>query len=93
MLATLALLTMGAIPAVKSYLVRASAGQRMTAAIVSRNDAANFSIVGLTDGVPYKRVVFEDRLFSFVLDPTRDYLIAVQVPSCRAEFVLSLAIY
>jgi hypothetical protein len=82
-----------AFPAAKSYLVRASAGQRMTVAIVSRNDAANFSIVGLADGVPYKRVIFEDRMFSFVLERTQDYLVTVQVPSGRADFVLSLSIY
>jgi hypothetical protein len=80
-------------PAAKVYLVRASGGQRMTVAIVSRNDAANFSIVGLADGVPYKRVIFEDRMFSFVLERTQDYLITVQASSGKADFVLSLAIY
>lgn len=80
-------------PSVKAYLVRAIAGQRMTVAIVSRGNLANFSIVGLADGVPYKRVVFEDRMFSFVLERTQDYLITVQVPDGKADFVLSLSIY
>lgn len=80
-------------PATKDYLVRASAGQWMTVAIVSRNSAANFSIVGLADGVPYKHIVNEDRLFSFVVERTQDHLVTVQVPAGTADFVLSLSIY
>jgi hypothetical protein len=80
-------------PATKDYLVRASAGQQMTVAIVSRDDAANFSIVGLADGVPYKHIVNEDRMFSFVVERTQDHLITVMAPSGSADFVLSFSIY
>jgi hypothetical protein len=79
-------------PTRKEYLLRASAGQVMTVAIVSPKNVANFAITGVTDGQPYKRLENEDRFFTFLLSSTQDYLIAVAVPSGTAQYVLSIAV-
>lgn len=81
-----------AFPQRKTYLLRARAGQEMTLSIVSAHDAANFSIQGVTDLVPYKRLEFEERHFSFVLTMTQDYLVSVAVPAGSAQYILSVAI-
>lgn len=79
-------------PTQKSYLLRASAGQAMVVAIVSANEVANFAITGVTDGIPYKRLVNEDRYFTMVLPATQDYRIDVATPGSTASYVLSVAI-
>ena len=76
----------------KTYLLRARAGQVMTIAIVSPHNTANFSIQGVTDLVPYKRIEFEDRHFSFDLTMTQDYLVTVAVPAGTHSYILSVAI-
>jgi len=74
------------------YLVRALAGQRMTVQISSAFDAANFAITGVSDGIPYKRLVNEDRTFIFDLPLTQDYLIAVAVAGGDANYSLFVLI-
>ena len=59
------------------YVLKALAGQQMTVEIDSAGDAANFAITGVSDGQPYKRLVNEDRSFTFTLPRTQDYLITV----------------
>lgn len=79
-------------PQRKSYVLRALAGQVMTVAVVSANNVANFSIQGVTDGIPYKRLENEDRSFTFTLPSTQDYLIKVATPGGSASYALSIAI-
>ena len=76
----------------KEFLLKALAGQVMTVAIVSPKNVANFAIVGVTDGQPYKRLENEDRYYSLTLPLTQDYRISVAVPSGTAQYVLSIAV-
>ncbi len=71
------------------YLVAASAGQTMYVSLQSPNDVVNFSIVGVLDGQPLKRVENEDRSWSGTLPTTQDYLITVVNPTgVRVEYTL-----
>jgi hypothetical protein len=79
-------------PVQNEYLVRALAGQRMTVQISSAFDAANFAITGVSDGIPYKRLVDEERSFVFDLPLTQDYLIAVAVAGGDANYSLFVQI-
>jgi hypothetical protein len=78
----------------KSYLVKARKGQPMRVAVVSANPEANFSIVGVTDGQPYKRVEVGEPWYSMVLPSSQDYRITVRVASGAgtATYVLAIAI-
>ncbi len=78
----------------RTYLVRARAGQPMRVALVSANPSANFSLVGVTDGQPYKRVEVGEPWFYLVLPSTQDYRIDVRVASGAgtASYVLAIAI-
>lgn len=66
------------------YLFRAFAGQRTTIEIVSEFNQANFSLSGMSDGQPYKRVEDELRSWSADLPATQDYLLTVAVPADAA---------
>jgi hypothetical protein len=79
-------------PNPKQYVLRALAGQVMTVAIVSPKNIANFAITGVSDGQPYKRVVNEDRYFTFTLPTTQDYVIDVATPGGSVQYILSIAI-
>lgn len=79
-------------PARKEYVLRALAGQVMTIAIVSANNRANFSIQGVSDGTPYKRLENEDRYHTFRLPATQDYLVKVAAASGTSSYVLAIAI-
>lgn len=79
-------------PQQREYVLRALAGQEMTVAIVSPHGIANFEIAGVTDGQPYKRLVNEDRYFSFMLPVTQDYRLSVATPGEPVEYVLSVAV-
>lgn len=74
------------------YILYAMQGQRMTVSIQSPGNAANFSITGVLDGQPFKRLVNEDRSFEMILPLTQDYLIAVAVPAGNASFTLTVVI-
>jgi hypothetical protein len=78
----------------KSYLVRALGGQTMRVSLTSANPTANFSIVGVTDGQPYKRVEVGEPWFTLVLPSTQDYRITARVASGAgtATYVLAIAI-
>jgi len=78
----------------RTYLVRARAGQPMRIALASANPDANFSVVGVTDGQPYKRVEVGEPWFYLVLPSSQDYRIDVRVASGSgsASYVLAIAI-
>lgn len=78
----------------RSYLVAARKGQPMRVALVSANPSANFSVVGVQDGQPYKRVEVGEPWFYLVLPSTQDYRIDVRVASGAgtATYILSVAI-
>ena len=78
-------------PEQKEYVLRALAGQTMSVEIVSPDGLANFAIVG-EDGMPYKRLVNEDRSFSFVLPATQDYFITVARPEGSSTYTLTITI-
>jgi hypothetical protein len=62
------------------YVLRALEGQPITIEIQSAGDAANFSVVGLTDGEPLKRLENESRSWEATLRLTQDYRITAAVP-------------
>lgn len=66
----------------------------MRVAVVSANPEANFSIAGVSDGQPYKRVEVGEPWFTMVLPLSQDYRITVRVASGTgtASYVLSIAI-
>lgn len=78
----------------KTYLVRALAGQTMRVSLTSANPTANFSVVGVTDGQPYKRVEVGEPWFTLVLPSAQDYRITARVASGAgtATYVLAIAI-
>ncbi len=66
----------------------------MRIALVSANTNANFSMVGVTGGQPYKRVDVGEPWFYPVLLSSQDYRIDVRVASGAglAGYVLAIAI-
>jgi hypothetical protein len=61
----------------KLYVLRAQAGQTMLVRLTSIEGSANFSLVGLNDGQPLKRLAVGDPVWQGVLSLTQDYLITV----------------
>ncbi len=74
------------------YILRAMQGQQMTVSINSAGDAANFSVLGVADGQPLKRLENEDRVWTGILPATQDYLISVATPGGSAAFTLTVTI-
>ena len=74
------------------YILRAARKQQMTVTINSPGNAANFSILGVDDGSPLKRIENEDRTWTGILPGTQDYIIAVAVPSGSAAYTLTVTI-
>ena len=73
------------------YLARATAGQHAHIEIVSPNNVANFSLVGLSDGQPYKRLENENRFWDGTLPESQDYRIRVHTLE-EADFTLIVTI-
>jgi hypothetical protein len=73
------------------YLARAAAGQHAHIEIVSQNNVANFSLVGMSDGQPYKRLENENRFWDGTLPQTQDYRIRVHTLE-EADFTLIVSI-
>jgi hypothetical protein len=72
-----------------AYLVRALAGQTMYVSVDSPDAIANFSIVGVSDGQPLKRLENEDRIWQGTLPATQDYRITVANPrGVRVQYTL-----
>ncbi|RIK43565.1 MAG: hypothetical protein DCC55_05295 [Chloroflexi bacterium] len=74
------------------YVLRALAGQEMTVQISSPGNLANFAITGASDGQPYKRLVNEERYYSFRLPITQDYLITVASVAGVVDFILTVTV-
>jgi LysM repeat protein len=68
----------------KSYVMRALAGQRLRIELTSSDASANFSLVGVSDGVPYKRLENSNTVFEMVLPTTQDYRIQVATTNQRS---------
>lgn len=74
------------------YVLYAFKNQHMTVQITSADNAANFAILGVSDGQPLKRLENEDRVWTGTLPTTQDYLIQVAVPGGSATFSLIITI-
>ncbi len=64
-------------PTRNQYLVRAQGGQTMRVELVSDYGIANFSVQGVSDGQPLKRLENSDTVWSGTLPGTQDYLIQI----------------
>lgn len=71
----------------------ATAGQLAEIAVASSNGSANFSLVGMADGQPYKRFENEDRTWSGTLLSSGDYRLTVTSLSRPIDYTLTLTIY
>ena len=71
----------------------AAAGQFAEVSVNSSNGSANFSLVGLADGQPYKRFENEDRAWSGALLSSGDYRLTVTSLNRPIDYTLTLTIY
>lgn len=76
----------------KQYVLRALKGQQMTVEIISKDKKANFSVQGLTDGQPLKRLENEDRKWTGTLPATQDYLITVASPGGSSAYTVVVTV-
>jgi len=74
------------------YILYAFKGQRITVVVSSNSNTVGFSLVGVTDGQPYKRLENESRTFETILPLTQDYLISVAIPGGNDNYTLTVAI-
>ena len=74
------------------YLVGAAANQTMHVALSPELAGANFSLVGASDGQPYKRLVNSDTFWSGTLPTTQDYILSVVVPPDHVGTIYHLSI-
>ena len=76
----------------KQYIFRALAGQNGRILLGSTPaGAANFALVGVSDGIVYKSMNDPQREWSFTFPRTQDYLIALRAPT-PANYTLELTI-
>jgi len=64
-------------PTRNQYLLRAQAGQTMQVDLVSDYGIANFSVQGVSDGQPLKRLENSNTVWRGTLPATQDYLIQI----------------
>ncbi|MFN8439727.1 MAG: LysM peptidoglycan-binding domain-containing protein [Caldilineaceae bacterium] len=78
------------------YVFGAMAGQTATLQITSPGNVANFDFaptdLAVNGGVPFKRIVNEDRTFSQLLPVTGDYIACVQTPGSAVTYSLTVTI-
>lgn len=78
------------------YILGASAGQTATLQITSPGNRANFDFapvdLAVNGGVPFKRLVNEDRTFSQLLPVTGDYVACVATPTGAVAYSLKVTI-
>ncbi len=74
------------------YILYAFKGQRITVVVSSNSNTVGFSLVGVTDGQPYKRLENESRTFETILPLTQDYLISVAIPDGSDNYTLTVTI-
>ncbi len=75
------------------YTFWAAANQFAEISIISNNNNANFSLVGLVDGQPYKRFENENRSWSGTLLSSGDYQLTVTSLARPIDYTLMLTIY
>ncbi len=61
----------------RRYVFSGMAGQVATIVLSSPSPSAGFSVVGVSDGIPYKTMGSGGGSFSFTLPTTQDYLISI----------------
>jgi hypothetical protein len=61
----------------KRYVFKGMAGQTATIVLSSPSPSASFSVVGASDGIPYKTMGSSALSFTFTLPLTQDYLISI----------------
>jgi len=61
----------------RRYVFNGMAGQVATIVLSSPSPSASFSVVGVSDGIPYKTMGSGGTSFSFTLPVTQDYLISI----------------
>jgi hypothetical protein len=61
----------------KRYVFKGMAGQTATIVLSSPSPSANFTVVGVSDGIPYKSQGNSALSFTFMLPLTQDYLISI----------------
>jgi len=71
-----------------SHLITLEADQTVSIEVTSSDKLVNFSLVGLTDGRIYKRLVNEDRKFEFTSSVTQDYEITVVREEDRSSYAI-----
>ena len=71
----------------------AGEGQFAEMSVSSSNSSANFSLVGLVDGQPYKRFENEDRTWRGLLLSSGDYRLTVTSLSRPIDYTLTITIY
>ena len=76
-----------------TYTFWAAANQFAEITISSSNENANFSLVDLVDGQPYKRFENENRFWSGALRNNGNYLLTVTSLSRPIDYTLTLTIY
>lgn len=78
------------------YVFGATAGQTATLQITSPGNVANFDFapadLAVNGGVPFKRLVNEDRTFSQLLPATGDYVACVATPTGTVTYALTVTI-
>lgn len=78
------------------YIFGAAAGQTATVQITSPGNVANFDFAAtdpsVNGGVPFKRIVNEDRIFSQLLPVAGDYILCVQTGGASVNYSLTLTI-
>ena len=75
------------------YTFGAAANQVAEITVTSGNQSANFSLVGLADGQPYKRFENEDRSWNGTLLSSGNYQLTVTSLSRPIDYTLTLTIY
>ena len=75
------------------FVFWAAADQFAEISVISNNESANFSLVGLADGQPYKRFENEDRSWSGTLLSSGEYQITVTSLTRPLDYTLHLTIY
>lgn len=76
-----------------AYTFWAAANQFAEISIISNNNNANFSLVGLVDGQPYKRFENENRSWSGTLLSSGEYQLTVTSLARPIDYTLMLTIY
>ena len=64
----------------QTFVFEAGIAQFISVNVSSDSGLANFSLTGLSDGQPYKRLANEDRFWQGISGATQDYLLTLALP-------------